>query len=230
LEKELAKPNYQARPIAIGTNTDPYQPVVRRLKVTRSILEVLAAHDHPVSIVTKSGLVTRDLDILAPMAAKGLASVEVSVTTLDTELATAMEPRASRLERRLNDHDHELEAILIRARQAGATHASYILLRLPPELKDLFGEWLTNHRPARKIRILNRLRKMHDGELYESRFGARMRGRAQDAKLPEERFRITCRQQGYTKDHTLLDASKFHKPNLLEVYDGELNLLAYPKS
>jgi DNA repair photolyase len=130
----------------------------------------------------------------------------------------------------LNDHDHELEAILIRARQAGATHASYILLRLPPELKDLFGEWLTNHRPARKIRILNRLRKMHDGELYESRFGARMRGRAQDAKLPEERFRITCRQQGYTKDHTLLDASKFHKPNLLEVYDGELNLLAYPKS
>lgn len=252
LERELTRPGYEARPIAMGTNTDPYQQSERRMKITRSILEVLAAHDHPVSIVTKSALVTRDLDLLAPMAAKGLATVGVSVTTLDAELATAMEPRAARPERRLETikmlaaagipvtvmvapvipalTDHELEAILIRARQAGAVHASYILLRLPLELKDLFGEWLTTHRPDRKQRILNRLREMRGGELYESRFGARMRGRGNDAKLLEERFRMTCRQQGYTEDRSQLDSSRFQKPNLQEIRDGQLNLFAAPES
>lgn len=251
LERELSKPGYQARPIALGTNTDPYQQVERRLKVTRSILEVLAKHDHPVSIVTKSALVTRDLDLLAPMAAKGLASVGVSVTTLDSDLAAAMEPRAARPERRLETirmlsaagipvtvmaapvipalTDHELEAILIRGRQAGAVHASYILLRLPLELKDLFGEWLSNHYPDRKQRILNRIREMRGGELYESRFGSRMRGHGNDAKLLEERFRLTCRQQGYTEDRTLLDASRFQKPNPQEVRDGQLNLFGAPE-
>ena len=246
LERELAKPGYTARPIAMGTNTDPYQPVERRMKVTRSILEVLAAHDHPVSIVTKSALVTRDLDMLAPMAAKGLASVGVSVTTLDADLAAAMEPRASRPERRLETicmlsaagipvtvmvspiipalNDHEMEAILIRARQAGAIHASYILLRLPLELKDLFGEWLSEHRPQRKQRILNRLREMRGGELYDNRFGTRMRGRGHDARLLEERFRIACRQQGYTEDSALLDASRFRKPDLSETHDGQMSL------
>ncbi len=246
LERELAKPGYTARPIAMGTNTDPYQPVERRMKVTRSILEVLAAHDHPVSIVTKSALVTRDLDILAPMAAKGLASVGVSVTTLDADLAAAMEPRASRPERRLETicmlsaagipvtvmvspiipalNDHEMEAILIRARQAGAIHASYILLRLPLELKDLFGEWLSEHRPQRKQRILNRLREMRDGELSDNRFGTRMHGRGHDARLLEERFRIACRQQGYTEDSALLDASRFRKPDLRETHDGQMSL------
>jgi len=246
LERELAKPGYTARPIAMGTNTDPYQPVERRMKVTRSILEVLAAHDHPVSIVTKSALVTRDLDILAPMAAKGLASVGVSVTTLDADLAAAMEPRAARPERRLETicmlsaagipvtvmvspivpalNDHEMEAILIRARQAGAIHASYILLRLPLELKDLFGEWLSEHRPQRKQRILNRLREMRGGELYDNRFGTRMRGRGHDARLLEERFRIACRQQGYTEDSALLDASRFRKPDLSETHDGQMSL------
>jgi len=246
LERELSRPGYQARPIAMGTNTDPYQQVERRLKVTRSILEVLARHNHPVTITTKSALVTRDLDLLAPMAGKGLASVAVSVTTLDSDLATAMEPRAARPERRLETirmlsaagipvtvmvapvipalTDHELEAILIRARQAGAVHANYILLRLPLELKELFGEWLSTHRPDRKQRILNRIREMRGGELYESRFGSRMRGRGNDAKLLEERFRLTCRQQGYTEDRTLLDASRFEKPNLQEVQDGQLNL------
>lgn len=250
LERELARPGYQARTIAMGTNTDPYQQVERRLKVTRSILEVLARHNHPVTITTKSALVTRDLDLLAPMAAKGLASVSISVTTLDADLATAMEPRAARPERRLETvrmlaaagipvtvlvapvipalNDHELEAILIRARQAGAVHASYILLRLPLELKDLFGEWLSTHRPERKQRILNRIREMRGGELYESRFGSRMRGRGHDAKLLEERFRLTCRQQGYTEDRTLLDASHFEKPNLREVQDGQLNLFDSP--
>lgn len=252
LERELAKPGYQVRPIAMGTNTDPYQQVERRLKVTRSILEVLAKHNHPVSITTKSALVTRDLDLLAPMAAKGLASVGVSVTTLDSDLATAMEPRAARPERRLETirmlsaagvpvtvmaapiipalNDHELEAILIRGRQAGAVHASYILLRLPLELKDLFGEWLANHYPDRKRRILSRIREMRGGELYESRFGSRMRGRGNDAKLLKERFRLTCRQQGYTEDRTLLDASHFQKPNLQEVRDGQLNLFGADES
>lgn len=248
LERELAKPGYQPRPIAMGTNTDPYQPVERRLKVTRSILEVLAAHDHPVSIVTKSALVTRDLDLLTPMAEKGLASVSVSVTTLDADLATAMEPRAARPERRLETirilaaanipvtvmaapmipalNDHELEAILIRARQAGAVHAGYILLRLPLELKDLFSEWLATHYPDRKQRVLSRLRQMRGGELYESRFGSRMRGRGHDAKLLEERFHLTCQKQGYTEDRALLDASRFRKPDLQEVRDGQMNLFA----
>ena len=248
LERELARPGYQPRPIAMGTNTDPYQPVERRLKVTRSILEVLAAHEHPVSITTKSALVARDIDLLAPMAEKGLASVAVSVTTLDADLAMKMEPRAARPERRLETirmlaaaglpvtvmaapmipalNDHELEAILIRARQAGAVHAGYILLRLPLELKDLFGEWLSTHYPDRKQRILSRLRQMRGGELYESRFGSRMRGRGHDAKLLEERFRITFRQQGYVEDRTLLDSTRFRKPNLQEVRDGQLNLFA----
>ena len=252
LERELSRPGYQARPIAMGTNTDPYQQVERRLKVTRSILEVLARHNHPVTITTKSALVTRDLDLLAPMAAKGLASVSISVTTLDSDLATAMEPRAARPERRLETirmlaaagipvtvmaapvipalNDHELEAILIRARQAGAIHANYILLRLPLELKDLFGEWLSTHRPDRKQRILNRIREMRGGELYESRFGSRMHGRGNDAKLIAERFRLTCRQQGFTEDRTLLDASRFRKPNLREVQDGQLNLFESPDS
>ncbi len=238
LERELSRPGYQAHPIAMGTNTDPYQQVERRLKVTRSILEVLARHNHPVTITTKSALVARDLDLLAPMAEKGLASVSISVTTLDSDLATAMEPRAARPERRLETirmlaaaripvtvmvapvipalNDHELEAILIRARQAGAIHASYILLRLPLELKDLFGEWLSTHRPDRKQRILNRIREM--------------RGGGNDAKLLAERFRLTCRQQGFTEDHTLLDASRFRKPNLREVQDGQLNLFESPDS
>lgn len=121
-------------------------------------------------------------------------------------------------------NEHELEAILIRGRQAGAVHASYILLRLPLELKDLFGEWLSAHYPDRKQRILKRICEMRGGELYESRFGSRMRGRGNDAKLLEERFRLTCRQQGYTEDRSLLDASHFRKPNLQEVRDGQLNL------
>lgn len=252
LERELSQPGYQARPIAMGTKTDPYQPVEHRLKVTRSILEVLAQHNHSVTITTKSALVTRDLDLLAPIAAKGLASVSISVTTLDSDLATAVEPRAARPERQLETirmlaavgipvtvmvapvipalNDHELEAILIRARQAGAIHADYILLRLPLELRELFGEWLSTHRPAHKQHILNRIGDMRGGELYEIRFGARMCGHGNDAKLLAERFRLACRQQGFTEDRALLDASRFRKPDLREVRDGQLNLFESPDS
>ncbi len=231
LARELARPGYKPRTIAIGTNTDPYQPVERRLKITRAILEVLAAHNHPVSIVTKSGLVARDLDILGPMAARGLAAIGVSLTTLDADLAANMEPRAPRPERRLETirmlataglpvtvmaapmipalTDHELEAILIRARKAGATHAGYILLRLPLELKELFEEWLATHYPDRKRRVLNRLREMRGGALYRSQFGERMHGRGDLAKLLEERFRIAARQQGFRTERTLLDPHRF---------------------
>jgi DNA repair photolyase len=248
LTRELARPGYKPRAIAMGTNTDPYQPVERRLKITRSILEVLAAHDHPVSIVTKSALVTRDLDILGPMAARGLATVGVSVTTLDAELAQNMEPRAARPERRLETirmlaaaglpvtvmaspmipalNDHELEAILIRARQAGATHASYILLRLPLELKDLFEEWLATHYPDRKRRVLSRLRDMRGGELYKSGFGERMRGTGPAAKLLQERFAIALRQQGYSTAPTLLDAQRFQQGSPPPSLTGQLNLFA----
>ncbi|MGB0570553.1 MAG: PA0069 family radical SAM protein [Alphaproteobacteria bacterium] len=248
LTRELARPGYKPRTIAMGTNTDPYQPVERRLKITRSLLEVLAAHDHPVSIVTKSALVTRDLDILAPMAAKGLATVGVSVTTLDGNLAQNMEPRAAAPERRLETirmlaaaglpvtvmatpmipalNDHELEAILIRARQAGATHASYILLRLPLELKELFEEWLATHYPDRKRRVLSRLREMRSGELYKSGFGKRMRGRGETAKLLRERFRLAVRQQGYSTEPTLLDARLFQRSTSHPRVTCQLNLFA----
>ena len=218
LRRELASPRYRPRTIAMGTNTDPYQPVERRLRITRQILQVLAEHDHPVSIVTKSHLVCRDIDILAPMAAKGLASVSVSVTTLDPNLARVMEPRAAPPERRLATMtelaranipvgvmvapvipaltDHELEAILIRARQAGASRAGYILLRLPGELKDLFREWLAEHVPGRERRVLKRMREFRGGELYDSEFGTRMRGSGRHAELLATRFDLACRQNG----------------------------------
>lgn len=246
LERELAKPGYRPRTIAMGTNTDPYQPVERRLKITRAILEVLSKHNHPVAIVTKGALVARDLDILGPMAERGLASVGVSVTTLDAKLAQVMEPRAARPERRIETirmlaaagvpvtvmaapmipalNDHELEAILIRARQAGATHASYILLRLPLELKELFGDWLSTHFPKRKQRVLNRLRDMRGGDLYRSRFGERMRGTGHDARLLEERFRIAARQQGYATEATLLDTERFRRAMQVRAVDGQLDL------
>jgi len=218
LRRELAAPRYRPRTIAMGTNTDPYQPVERRMQITRQILQVLAEHDHPVSIVTKSHLVCRDIDILAPMAAKGLASVSISVTTLDPSLARVMEPRAPLPERRLAAitelaradipvgvmvapvipalTDHELEAILIRARQAGASRAGYILLRLPGELQDLFREWLAEHVPDRERRVLNRMREFRNGELYRSEFGTRMRGSGRHAELLATRFELACRQNG----------------------------------
>ena len=189
LRRELANPRYRPSTIAMGTNTDPYQPTERRLMITRGILEVLAAHEHPVTIVTKSALVLRDLDILAPLAAKGLASVGVSVTTLDGALARTMEPRASTPARRLAAlaglvaagvparvmvapvipalTDHELEAIIERAAAVGVRQASYILLRLPLEIKDLFGEWLAAHAPDRAAHVLNRMRAMRGGRLYD---------------------------------------------------------------
>jgi len=253
LRRELASPRYRPRVIAMGTNTDPYQPIERQLQITRQILQVLAEHDHPVSIVTKGHLVCRDIDILAPMAAKGLASVAVSVTTLDPELARAMEPRVAPPERRLATitelaraeipvgvmvapvipalTDHELEAILIRARQAGASRAGYILLRLPLELKALFREWLAAHVPDRERRVLNRMREFRGGELYRSEFGSRMRGSGHHAKLLATRFELACRQNGLNFDTTSVDSgslddSQFHVPGQPKSDNQQLQLFS----
>ena len=218
LEKELARPGYRCRPIALGANTDPYQPIERRHRLTRRLLEVLAAHSHPVAVITKSDLVLRDTDILAPMAARGLASVGVSVTTLDGRLARAMEPRATAPARRLAAiaglsaagvpvtvmaapmipalNDAELENILEAGRQAGARSAAYILLRLPRELKDLFTEWLQAHYPDRARRVLNQVRACRDGALYASGFGSRMKGTGVFAELLARRFDVACKRLG----------------------------------
>jgi DNA repair photolyase len=231
LRRALSKPGYRCRPIALGANTDPYQPVERRLRVTRSILEVLDEFRHPVTIVTKSNLVLRDLDLLGPMAGAGRASVHVSVTTLDRDLAARMEPRAPTPERRVEAiasldaagvptgvlaspmipglNDAELESILEAAAAAGARSANYILLRLPHELKQLFSDWLEAHFPGRADKILNRLREMRGGRLNDPRFASRMRGHGPHADLLERRFAIACRRLGLDRERTELDASAF---------------------
>ena len=210
LEAELQKPGYVVDPIAIGTNTDPYQPIERDRRIMRDVLEVLDAHNHPVSIVTKSALVLRDLDILGPMAARGLASVGLSVTTLDRDLARHMEPRAATPSRRLHAireltnagvktfclaapmipglNDHELENIVIAAVDAGAVGAGYVLLRLPLEIKELFTEWLDEHEPGRKSKVLNMMRASRNGALYVTGWGTRQRGTGKYADLLEARM------------------------------------------
>lgn len=218
LERELARPNYQPKVIALGTNTDPYQPIERQHAITRSILEVLERTSHPVGIVTKSALVLRDIDILARMAAKGLARVALSVTTLDRGLARAMEPRAvtppKRLDalRRLSEagvpttvmvapvipalNDNEIENILDAARAAGVREAGYVLLRLPLELKTLFREWLAAEFPDRAGRIINLMRSMHGGRDYVAEFGVRQRGRGPYADQIALRFRLAVKRLG----------------------------------
>jgi DNA repair photolyase len=221
LRKELAKPGYVCRPIALGTNTDPYQPAERAHRVTRAILEVLADCHHPVSIVTKSGLVTRDLDLLAPMAARGLATVHVSLTTLDPALKRSLEPRAASPNRRLETlsalagagipcgtliapvipgiNDGELEALLAAARSAGARDAGWILLRLPLEVLPLFTEWLRAHYPDRADRVLNLVADCHGGKHYDPAYGRRMRGRGPIPALLERRFRLASRRLGFQR-------------------------------
>ncbi|HML30153.1 MAG TPA: PA0069 family radical SAM protein, partial [Hyphomicrobium sp.] len=199
LEREFKKPSYKPYTIALGGNTDPYQPLERERRITRSVLEVMAKANHPVGIITKSALVARDIDILAPMAEKNLARVAISITTLDRRVARAMEPRAAtppkRLEtvKKLSDAgipvmvmvapiipgltDHEIEPILEAARQAGAHDAGYVLLRLPLEIKDLFREWLAEVFPNRADRVISLLRSMHGGRDYTPDFGIRQVGR-----------------------------------------------------
>ncbi len=237
LERELSKPGYVAEPIMLGANTDPYQPIERDRRITRGILEVLARFRHPAMITTKSALIARDLDILAPMAADRLVSVGISLTTLDKDLARRMEPRAAAPHRRLETiaalsaagipvtvlvspvipflTESEIERILEEAEAAGARAAGYILLRLPLELKDLFTDWLESHFPGRARHVLNRLRESRDGQLYVAEFGTRMRGSGAFADLIEQRFRLACRKHGLISSHDrtmALDAGRFRVP------------------
>lgn len=234
LREELRTPRYRCEVMALGANTDPYQPVERRLGITRAILQVLAEHRHPVCIVTKSALVLRDLDILAPMAEEGLAAVMLSVTTLDPELARRMEPRAASPSRRLETiraltaagipagvlaspmipglNDHELESILEACAGAGATTAGYILIRLPLELKEIFTEWLEANYPLRKDRVLNLIRETRGGELYASGFGTRMRGEGPYAELLRRRFETARHRLRLDLRGSGLDTSKFRVP------------------
>lgn len=234
LEKELSKPGYQCQPIALGTNTDPYQPIERTYRITRQILEVLSACNHPVSIVTKSALVERDSDILVSMAARGLAHVSLSVTTLDRKFARRMEPRAAAPERRISAlkalseagipsgvlvapiipalTDYEMEAILETCVQAGAQWAGYVLLRLPLEVKDLFKEWLETHESGKSEHVLSLLRQSHGGKEYEARFGERMRGKGSYAEMIAQRFRLACQRLGLNKQHSRLDVMQFRPP------------------
>jgi len=235
LREELRKKNYVCRPIALGSNTDPYQPAERRLGITRSILEVLRDFHHPVTIVSKGALVQRDIDILADMAREKLAVVTISVTTLDRELARKMEPRAATPERRLETiaaltaagiptgvlsapmipalNDREMEAILTRAREAGASAAGYTLLRLPLELKALFREWLEIHEPQKSAHVLSLVAQCHGGKLYDSAWSKRMVGGGPYAEMLAARFDRACRRLGYSPRSThMLDTSRFRPP------------------
>jgi DNA repair photolyase len=234
LERELSRPSYRPATIALGANTDPYQPIERERRITRQILEVLAATSHPVGIVTKSALVARDIDILQPMAEKRLARVAVSITSLDRSVARAMEPRAPTPPRRLETvrrlaeagipvtvmvapivpglTDHEIEPILEAAHAAGARDAGYVLLRLPLEIKDLFREWLREEFPGRADRVISLLQSMHGGRDYIAEFGVRQRGTGPYAKQIALRFKLAKKRLGLGEERTPLRTDLFVKP------------------
>ena len=234
LEKELSKPSYKVDRVHIGGNTDPYQPAEKSLKITRGVLKVLDAFNHPTSLITKSALVVRDLDILAPMAERGLVKVFVSVTTLDRALARAMEPRAATPDRRLwalkqlaaagvpcgvgfapaipGLNDHEMEAVLERAASVGVKEAMYVALRLPREIKDLFREWLEAARPDRAKKVMSLVRQMRGGLDYDAQWGARMRGQGPIADLMSRRFALACERLGLNKEGFRQRSDLFRAP------------------
>ncbi|MGE5169935.1 MAG: PA0069 family radical SAM protein [Rudaea sp.] len=237
LRAELARPGYRCDPIALGSNTDPYQPIEREWKVTRGVLEVLASHEHPFTIVTKSALVERDIDLIAPMAAKRMARVYFSITTLDRELARRLEPRATAPPRRLQAvrtladagipvgvmvapvipqlNDRDLEAILEAAAAHGARSAGWILLRLPHEVAPLFRAWLEAHYPLRAAHVMSLVQQMRGGRDYDATFGTRMRGSGTFAEQIGKRFEIACKRLGLNhgrRDHDGLDTSRFRAP------------------
>ncbi|MSP01190.1 MAG: PA0069 family radical SAM protein [Acetobacteraceae bacterium] len=238
LEKELRKPSYVPRVMALGSNTDPYQPVERTLKLTRTVLEVLDKFNHPVGIVTKSAGVLRDLDILSSMAKRSLVRVYLSVTTLDPRLARVMEPRAATPARRLHAieeltragvpagiltapmipglNDAEMEKLLEAGARAGARHASFILLRLPHELREIFEAWLNEHFPDRAKHVLNLIRDTRAGALNDSRFGHRFSGQGPYADLLSRRFARAVRQWGLDEARQGLDCSQFAVPGQLQ--------------
>ncbi|MEI1251243.1 PA0069 family radical SAM protein [Rhizobium aouanii] len=235
LERELAKPGYKVRVIAIGTNTDPYQPIEKEWRIMRGILEVLNKANHPVSIVTKSAMILRDLDILQEMAAKNLVRVGISVTTLDRKLARTMEPRAATPPRRLETirtlaeagiqtavmaaplipalNDHELERILESAKAAGAAEASYVILRLPLEVSPLFRDWLLQHYPDRYRHVMSLVRSMRGGKDYDAEFGKRMKGAGPYAWQIARRFEMAARRFELTRRSVPLRDDLFVPPD-----------------
>ncbi len=248
LEQELARPKYVCKRIHIGGNTDPYQPVEREQKITRGLLEVLQRFNQPFSIITKSRLITRDLDILGPMGREKLATAFVSITTLDRDLARAMEPRAATPQRRLDAmreladagvpvgvgfapvipglNDHEMEAILEAAARAGATTAMYVTLRLPLEIKDLFQEWLADARPDRAARVMSLVRQTRGGKDYDADWSQRMKGTGPVAELIATRFKAAVKRYGLdTKRHDL-DVTRFRVPRdmrpQMDLFDPEV--------
>ena len=235
LRVELTKPSYVVNPINIGSNTDPYQPIEKRWRLTRAALEVLAECRHPCTIVTKNALVERDLDILAPMARERLVQVFVSVNSLDNHLAAKLEPRASAPHRRIKTiralaeagvpvgvlvapiipalNDRDMEAVMEQAAEAGASCAGYTVLRLPYELKALFREWLALHAPQRAAHVMSLVQQMNDGRDYDSNFATRMRGQGVFAELLRRRFELACRRHGFGRARELwLDTSRFVPP------------------
>jgi DNA repair photolyase len=235
LEEELSRPRYVCKPIMLGANTDPYQPIERRLGVTRSILQVLQKCRHPVSIITKGVLAARDIDILADLARDRLTSLAMSLTTLDAEVKRTLEPRAASPQARLRIikqlteagvpvtvmvapvvpaiTDHEMESILEAAAEAGATSAAYVLLRLPYEVKDLFREWLEQHYPQRASHVMSLLRDARGGRDNDPNFGTRMKGTGPYAQLLRTRFQLACRRLNLNSSRdSALDTTHFRQP------------------
>jgi DNA repair photolyase len=237
LEQELAAPSYRCSPITIGANTDPYQPIEREYRVTRSIIEVLAKYRHPFSIITKSAMIERDIDLLAPLAAEGLVYALVSVTTLSNDLKRTLEPRtaspAARLRaiRRLHEAgipvgvmvapiipvltDAEMERILAAAAASGARSAAYVLLRLPYELKDLFREWLDHNEPLKAKHVMSRLQAMRGGRDNDARFGVRQRGEGEYAQLLAQRFAAACARLGLNQRERFAHNLTLFRPPVL---------------
>jgi DNA repair photolyase len=244
LRAELAKPSYRCSLISLGANTDPYQPIEREYKITRGILEVLAACEHPVGIVTKNAMIERDIDILAPMAEKNLATVFISINNLDHDLARRLEPRCSAPARRLEAirrlsaagipvgvlvapvipflTDHQIEPVLEAAHDAGARSAGYVLMRLPWEVKDLFRDWLHTHYPLKAEHVMSRVHQMRGGRDNDPRFGSRMRGSGELADLLRKRFDIACARLGINRErrNQSPDTARFKPPRL----DGQREL------
>lgn len=241
LRRQLTARGYRCSPIALGANTDPYQPIERRYRVTRQILEVLNEYNHPCTITTKSALIERDFDLLKPMAEKNLVIVNLSITTLKPELARTLEPRAGTPQRRLRTirrlreahipvnvmvaplipvlTDPELESILQAAGEAGAETAEYLLLRLPLEVADLFENWLRQHVPGQADHILNRIKDSRGGRINDPRFGHRLRGEGCYADMLAQRFRLALRRLGLNRPHPALDCRHFRtQPLQLDLF------------
>ena len=234
LQRELSKKGYVPEIIHIGGNTDPYQPEERKLRLTRAIIEVLGRFNHPFSVITKSALIQRDLDLLAPLAARNLVRVAISVTSLDRKLARSMEPRAATPDRRIAAiraltaagvpvtvmfapsipglNDHEMEAVLQRAAESGASGAGYVALRLPLEIAGLFREWLATDHPDRAGKVMSLVRQMRGGKDYDADWGSRMKGQGPVAELMAQRFKAAKRRFGLDAPFGALDLTNFRVP------------------